>query len=134
MARRPKNPFAPARRAASPFAPKPYKAPKEIRPRSRANEATLCQAIREKRLVSFRYKPTDLTARIIAPHVVWLTEAESACLFGLQLQSETGAAESSPQNFDPYKMVGLTVLAETFEPDLTFKRDAYENVICIVPR
>ncbi len=122
------------KRPANPFAMKPYKAPKEDRPRNRSHETTLCQAMQQKRLVSFRYKSTDVVARIVAPHVVWITESESACLFGLQLQSETGANESSPQNFDPYKMTGLTILGETFQPDAAFKRNIYNNVVCMVPR
>lgn len=97
-------------------------------------EGTLCQAVKDMRLVAFRYRPTDAMERIVAPHVVWITEAEGACLFGLQLRSETGASESSPQHFDPYKLIGLRVLNETFAVDPTFKRDRYSDVICIVPR
>jgi len=138
MARTPRNPFAPPRTSrpknSRPFGLADYKAPKEPKPRNEATEGTLCLAIREKRLVSFRYRNTDAMERIVAPHVVWITESEGACLFGVQLRSETGTAESSPQHFDPYKLIGLRVLDETFTVDHTFKRDRYNNIICIVPR
>lgn len=138
MARSPRNPFAPIKpsRPGRPgaFGRDPYKEPKAAKPRNRAMEATLCQAMQGKRLAAFRYRLTDHTDRIVAPHVVWITEAEGACMFGIQLQSETGAAESSPQHFDPYKITNLRILDRTFEPDQTFKRDRYSDVICMVPR
>lgn len=57
-------------------------------------------------MLAFIYKPTDQLERQIAPHVLWITEAQGACVFGLQEQSETGTVESSPQHFDPFKMRG----------------------------
>lgn len=109
-----------------------YTPPKEPKPRDRNNEALICDAIRRKVMLAFTYRPTDQVERHVAPHVLWITDAEGACVFVLQKRSETGAAESSPQHFDPYKMRGLRVVEETWRVDPSFKRGSYSNVICIV--
>lgn len=83
-------------------------------------------------MLAFTYRPTDQVERYVAPHVLWITEAEGACVFVLQKRSEAGAPEASPQNFDPYKMRGLLVVEEAWQVDHSFKRASYSNVVCIV--
>lgn len=128
MVKRPGSP----RRPSNPFGIKPYKPPAEPKPRNRMNEGIICEAIRRKVMIAFMYRPTDRVERIAAPHVLWVTEAEGTCVFVLQKQSETGAAESSPQHFDPFKMRGLRIVDQSWTVDPSFKRHTYSNVICMV--
>lgn len=119
MARSPKNPFA----------RKP-----DPKPRSRANEAIIIDAIHRKQTITFRYRPTDRVDRVAEPHVIWVTDSDNACMFCLQVVSETGAVESDPKHLDPYQMTNIRLTGQTFTVDPVFKRDRYSNVLAIVSR
>lgn len=70
--------------------------------------------------------------RLVDPHVLWVNEEEGATMFCVQRSDESGRADSSPQNFDPYKMSAVRIVDETWVVAADFRRSAYKNVICIV--
>lgn len=117
-----------------PRKPLDYKPTPDPKPRNRANEAIIIDAIRQKVTITFRYRPTDMVDRVVEPHALWVTEAENACLFCVQVVSETGLGENAPKNLDPYQMSNIRLTGELFEVDPAFKRDRYSNVLAMVSR
>jgi hypothetical protein len=130
---RPRNPFEP-RRASGHRNAFDQKGAASLRPRNRENEAIIADAIRQKSKIAFRYKPTDRTDRVVEPHVLWVTEAESVCLFCLQVVSEVGLAENDPKHLDPYQMTNVRLTGDMFTVDPVFKRERYSNIIAVVAR
>lgn len=114
-----------------------YKAPTKPKtpppPRNLQLEAVICNAINGKRVVSFRYRATDRVPRVFEPLEAWVTEDGSACVHGVQVQSETGGSEISPQTFTIAKLRELRATGATFQVRPPF--DYYKprpHRLCIV--
>ncbi len=121
MAKR--NPYKPAKREPPPA------------PRNLNFETLLCQAIRERRVVEFKYDD-DLQSRTFEPAAVYTSAKNKVCVSGVQLTDRNDPIDQhKPQNFEVGKMTTLRITDANFQPDPRFdRRDVkYKNgIICSV--
>ncbi|WP_022698660.1 hypothetical protein [Euryhalocaulis caribicus] len=85
--------------------------------RNGVHEQTICEAIKQNRLIEFTYEPT-LEKRKFAPDIVHYAKADrQTTLAGGRKKAATGWEQRS---YDPNKMLGVVILDEKFEPDPRF--------------
>jgi len=109
--------------------------PVEIASRNSENEKILCDAIRNRRLVSFRYK-NDLRYREFAPIAVYRSPIGKVCASGEVIKNYNNSlARLGPHNFEIGLMYGLTLTLDIFVPDTRFRRSDAKyrsGIICSV--
>lgn len=99
------------------------------------NQTTLCDAIRAKKLVKFRYKD-DLLARTFSPYIVYRTDSQHLHVSGYQEHNPAKPLDRHKwRDFEVADIAGLMVSDETFVPEADFdpfhKRYA-AGIICHV--
>ena len=110
------------RRALGGYGVKPRKAPKEVTPRNLAAEQRLGEAINRRVLVELRYDD-DMAFRLIAPYVVFQTEAGSVCLSCFQINNPGEPMDANePRNFTVGKVSAVRLTDTRFAIDPRFNR------------
>ncbi len=109
--------------------------PVEVASRNPVIETILCEAIKQRRVVSFRYR-RDLRRREFAPFSVYRSPVGKICTSGNVIKNANDLnARLGPHNFEIGLIHGLSLTLETFVPDPRFARNHAKyrsGIICSV--
>ncbi len=107
----------------------------KVASRNIETENILCEAIKLRRIVSFRYK-YDLRSREFAPFAVYQSPVGKICVSGEIIKNPNDLTNRlGPYNFEIGLMYGLSLTPEIFVPNPRFNRNDAKyrsGVICSV--